>query len=357
MVGFGEVTEETALAGVVVDVDTTTITGAAGEEEAPIRSVEVRLEVDRPSSAIIRSADVDDSNFDWIDGGKIKEGLPLSISMGYANSTTPVFYGEVTGLELELSPESAPRTTIRGHDLLHRLLRNYPTVVYSKKRDSDIVSDIAKRNGISFSGSTTTIQHEYLLQTGQSDLDFVTARAVALGFEFLMEDKNLVFRPRNIKASPTMEISRTGEKVELYVRTSILGQVGAVSIRGWDPTTQKPIKAEAPIANVSALMGGTTLGAKIAESAVGAAIGSAAGSVTSQAVADQIARAQLESGVLNYITCEATIVGTPTLRAGMTVELKEIGTRLSGIYYLERVSHIFEDGEYSTRIFGKRSAA
>ncbi len=353
---FGEITEETALAEVVIDVDTTTISGAAGHDEAPIRSVEVRLEVDRPSSAVIRSADVDEDSFDWIDGGKIQEGFPLTVSMGYSKSTTPVFYGEVTGLELELSPEAAPRTTIRGHDLLHRLLRNYPTVVYSKKKDSDIVSDIAKRNGLSFSGSTTTIQHEYILQNGQSDLEFVAARAKALGFEFLMEEQKLLFRPRNIKASPSIEISRTGEKLDLYVRTSILGQVGAVSVRGWDPTTQKPIEAEAPVAKVTALMGGKKLGAKLADETLGAAIGTASGAITTQAVADQIARSQLEEGLLKYITCEATIVGTPTLRAGMTVELKEIGSRLSGTYYLQRVIHTFEDGEYSTQILGRRSA-
>lgn len=354
---IGEIKEETAIAEIAVEVDTTLLTGAAGQDDTPIRSVEVCLEVDQPSSAIIRSADVDEDSFDWIDGKTVKEGFPLVVKMGYGKSTTPVFNGEVTGLELELSPEAAPRTTIRGHDLLHRLLRNCPTVVYSKKRDSDIVADIAKRNGLTFSGSKTTIQHEYVLQNGQSDLEFVESRARALGFEFFMDDKKLIFRPRNVKASPSLKISRTGEKLDLYVRTSILGQVGAVAIRGWDPTTQKPIKAEAPVAKVTALMGGKVVGAKVAEDALGTAVGGAMGSVTSQAMADQIARSQLESGVLNYITCEATIVGTPTLRAGMTVELTEIGTRFSGIYYLTRVTHKFEDGEFSTQIEGRRSAS
>ena len=85
--------KDSVVAALVVDVDGTKLT-TTSSEGVPITRVTVTLEVDRPGSFVIESADLDSSDFEWIDGGSVSEGKPVTISMGWGNDLGVVMIGD-----------------------------------------------------------------------------------------------------------------------------------------------------------------------------------------------------------------------------------------------------------------------
>jgi phage protein D len=47
-------------------------------------------------------------------------------------------------------------------------------------------------------------------------------------------------------------------------------------------------------------------------------------------------------------------VGLPKLRAGTLIEIKGVGTRLSGTYYVTKTTHTIGDGGYTTQFECRR---
>ncbi|MCA9688107.1 MAG: phage late control D family protein [Myxococcales bacterium] len=338
-------------ATVSVEVESTSLSGDLGTS---IQRVEVRQELDRPGSCTITSNDLDSDTYDWIDGGDVSEALSLKVTMGYTSDSAAVFDGEVTGLELDYSTESVTRVSIRGYDRLHRLARGRRTLAFLKKKDSDIAADIAKLNGLTAESTATSITHEYVLQSEQTDLAFLLARARAIGFEVLTVGKALHFRPRQFTHSALLTVSRT-EFSALNIRSSVIGQPGSVEIRGWDPANQKPLIGKAAVSNLASVPSGQSTGLALADGSFKAVIAAAPGhAITVQAVADAAAIAELETFALDYVTCEGSLPGLHALKPGEVLEIADAGARFSGEYYLTRVTHIYESGSYSTDIVGKR---
>ncbi|MEZ4384620.1 MAG: contractile injection system protein, VgrG/Pvc8 family [Nannocystaceae bacterium] len=343
------------VSAVIVDVDGVKLT-SSGDGHLPVLRVEVTLEVDRPGSFVIETADLDAESFEWIDGGSVAEGKPVTISMGWGDDIAAVMTGEITGLELDVAASEAPRVTIRGFDRLHRLTRGRKTVAYAEVKDSEIAAKIASANGLTAAVQATKEKHAYVLQAEETDLAFLSARARANGYVLLVDGTTLSFKPRPLADAADFTVDAKSDLLELSVRTSILGQVGTHAVRGWSAAEQAPLVAEAK-ASAAAKMGGKKTGGELADERIGAVVGQVTGlPITSQAQADAAAAAEAEAEALRHVSCEVTVSGVNTLRQGTIAAIRGYGDRFSGSYYLDRVSHTFADGTYTTSLSGKRSA-
>ena len=252
--------------------------------------------------------------------------------------------------------EQMPRVTIRGFDRLHRLTRGRKTVAYAEVKDSEIAEKIASANGLTASVEATAEKHPYVLQAEETDLAFLAARARAIGYSLFVEDTVLYFVPRPLGDSADFTVDAKSDLLELSVRTSILGQVGGVAVRGWDPAEQAALVAEGK-ASAAVKMGGSKTGGQLADERIGAAVGQVAGfPITTQAQADAAAAAEVQEAALRHASCEVTLIGAYTLRQGTIAAISGYGTRFSGNYYLDKVSHTFADGEYRTTFSGRRTA-
>jgi len=79
-------------------------------------------------------------------------------------------------------------------------------------------------------------------------------------------------------------------------------------------------------------------------------------SVVSAEEAGQMARARLEAASLGYITGRGSCAGRPDLMARKVVELKGLGRRFSGKYYVTSTTHTMGNGGYRTDFEVKRNA-
>ena len=70
--------------------------------------------------------------------------------------------------------------------------------------------------------------------------------------------------------------------------------------------------------------------------------------VTSQEEAKALAIALLRERAYSYITATGQVIGIPDLRPGNNIEVKGVGKRFCGTYYVTKVEHTLGSSGYLT---------
>jgi phage protein D len=292
----------------------------------------------------------------WADDDLFAVGNAMEIEMGYTKPLSPIAKGEITGLELEVEQGKPPTLTVRGYDRSHRLTRGHKTRSFIKMADSDIAARIAQEQGLSVSTVSTKVKLDYVMQHNQTDLAFLRQRAALIGYEVVVLDRKLHFRPHQTNTSAVVTLKASLDLVDFFPRLSARNQAGAVEVRGWNPKTKKALVGKAP-SKPKTVMGKST-GLKTADKAFGKAVVKHVNRpVFTQAEADQIAAGQLDTMALDFITGDGTCFGQPALRAGHVIAIQEIGTRFSGEYYVTSATHTYtSENGYRTTFTVRRNA-
>lgn len=336
------------------------------EAIAALQTAVITDDLDAPSmfALTLTSWDTEAGEFfTWLDDDTFALGTAIDIQLGYGSKLKPLISGEITGLEPEFAPDSPPTLTVRGHDLRHRLMHEHKTRSFTKMALSDIARQVINDAGLKEKVTATRDKLDYVLQHNQTDLAFLQSQARRIGYEVVMVDKILHFRPQQFdqaKAKP-LTLSPKANHLEFSPRLSSLGQVKQVEIRGWNPREQtrdkQPILGKAS-ANQDEIgkMGGTTSGPMAALASSRYAV--VTQPVTTQAEADQLAKVEFNQRALNYISGDGTCTGQVDLRAGRVIEIADIGDRFSGLYYVVSAVHTYTpEQSYSTQFTVRRNAA
>jgi Phage protein D len=80
---------------------------------------------------------------------------------------------------------------------------------------------------------------DYVMQHNQSDFEFLGERARRIGYELVVKDKTLSFRPRKSDGSPVLTLHRDVELLDFNARLTTMSQVEKVSVQGGVPRTRK----------------------------------------------------------------------------------------------------------------------
>ncbi len=332
----------------------------APEAEADLISATISEDLEAPSMFELKFVtwDVEKQQFTWIDGDIFELGDQVEIQLGYEKDLKTVMVGEVTGLEPEFGQDTTPILVVRGHDLRHRLLRGRQTKSFTQMKDSDIVSQIAREKGLTTKAEDTKVKLEYVLQHNQTDWEFLQERAARIGYEVMLEDKTLYFRPHDSGQEKLFTLTYGDDLLDFLPRLSTMTQAYQVRVQGWLPLDKKSVFGKAAAGKEGAKMGGDTSGAKAVQKAFSLASHTVVSQpVSSKAEADQMALGQFQNIVIAYITGEGTCHGIPDLRIGKTIEIAGVGKRFSGLYYVSATEHNYgrEQG-YKTSFTVRRNA-
>jgi uncharacterized protein len=325
---------------------------------AHLVEVTVDEDVSVPSLFMLRLAEADDLTkaFRWVDDDRLFAiGNGVEIRFAHAGAMTKVINGEITALEPDFGAGGRPSLTVRGYDRRHRLQRGHKTRTFVERKDSDIAAQIAGEAGLTAQATDSGIVLDYILQNNCTDLELLQERAVQIGWEVVVEDKTLFFRPTGNAGSEALSLTLYEDLTEFSPRLSTAGQVGEVTVRGWDPKNKQLIKSTAD--HPGSRMGGQRSGAELVTAFGTAALIEAERAVASQAEADQIARGLFNRTALELIVGEGACNGRADLRAGTVIGLRGIGKRFSGSYYVTRAIHRYTaDRGYETRFQVRRTA-
>jgi phage protein D len=277
--------------------------------------------------------------------------------MGYRDHLERLFQGEITGLEPEFPNEQPPMLTVRGYDRRHRLMGKRKTRTFLRMKDSDIANQIAADWSLRPEVEDTRVVLDYVLQHNQTDFAFLHERAQRIGYEMVVIDRTLHFRPRQNSGSATLKLSREVELLDFYVRLSTIGQVEEVLVQGWNPKTKEEFVARSGTGDERP-MAGSASGPVTAQRAFG---GTGAATVNtpvqSQSEADQMANGWFGENALYYVVGHGVCIGRPDLKAGLLVEIEGLGRRFSGPYYVTSTEHKFKPSTgYRTAFTVRRNA-
>jgi len=209
----------------------------------------------------------DTQEFKWVDGDLLVEGAEVEIKVGFVDDLRSMLKGEVTALEPEFSPGEAPTLKIHGYDLLHRFRRGRNTRSFVNMKDSQIAEQIAGELGLRAQADDTQITHEYVLQSNQTDVDFLMERARRIRYEVTVKDKTLNFRKAANNKDKLVSLDFGLTLTSFYPRLNTLRQVSEVVVQGWNHKTKKAITSKAQAGDEVSKMGGSKLGASISKEA------------------------------------------------------------------------------------------
>ncbi|MGG6297736.1 phage late control D family protein [Leptolyngbya sp. AN02str] len=327
---------------------------------AALQQARVVTEVDIPGmfSLELTSRNLMPGDVLWVDEKTFNIGTPVEIKTAQEEL---LIEGEITALELECAKETVSTLIVRGYDYRHRLGRNRATLTFTQMKDSDIVTQIAKKANLKSEVTDTGITHDYVLQHNQSDLDFLQARAKRIGYEISIRGKMLTFHPqakRDALKDPAILKLRVPEEVTRFSpRLSCANQVAQTEVRGWNMRDKTPVVGRSGNQPWATGMGRES-GAYEASQAFGQVKHRQVNQpVATAAEADQIAQGQFRQMALGYITGDGQCVGQARLQAGCMVEIQKVGDRFGGQYYITAATHIFgPERGYTTEFSFKRDA-
>jgi phage protein D len=318
-----------------IDVD-----GSPLVEEAHAAVMEVRVEenVDLPDLCLIRVVDAD---LRWIDDVTFAIGKALSVEMGRDRELEPVFEGEITGIEVDPTPEGLFTLVVRAYDRSHRLHRGEQTRTYVQATDADIATQIAREAGLRPQVDATPEVYEYVLQDNQSHFDFLRDRAAAIGYHFWVEGRDLHFRQLEAPAGQAVTLAYGRELSRFRAAMTAGRQVGELLVRAWNPDRKEVIVGRANRSEARPDIGQSETGGEVAGEAFGEATAVVVDEpVRNQAEADALAQALYDALTRAFIRVEGETTGHAAVRVGGSVDLQQLGDRFSGTYHVSEVVHV-----------------
>ncbi len=332
--------------------------GLPAAAHADLRSVTVQEDLQALSMFTLELHNWDQAQLQvsWSDSPLFAVGNQMEIWLGYVGDLHKVMLAEITSLEPVFTTDQPPLLMVRGYDLRHRLARGRKTRTFAKMKDSAIASQIAREAGLGTQVDDTKVTHEYVIQSNQSDWEFLQRRASLIGYEIYVREKVLYFRWPPSAAQPADKLSLGEDITEFSPRLTSLTQASEVAVRGW---SVKEKKAVVGTMRTAPDPGGRPSGSATARRAFGAASVAILGQpARNLAEADSIAQGQFAAMASTYVEGDVVAHGRPQLQAGTVVDIAGAGQAFSGPYYITSVTHmVTPEHGYHTSFTVQRNAA
>jgi phage protein D len=335
-----------------------------GESADNISRIEVTQEPNTLDHLQLTLAN-DDPDLPWNTGGGpswptlFREGTEVELSLGYGSDLTKVFQGEVTAIAAVFAEDTASTVDVHCRSFLHRLSRSALTKTFLRQKDSAIAAQIGRQAGLRVQATDSKVQHPFVMQYNETNLEFLLERASRIGYELLVDGKTLVFRPATDQSAPVATLAHgDGLLLSATLREELLGQGGMVTVRAVDPVRGELLLGKAAADGMlEPAPTGARSGATVSRRAFGAADHVVVDRpLASKAEADALATSILNGRARSFATGSVTSLGLPALRAGVVLKLEGLGKKFSGSYYIVQATHTLSDDGYVTGVRVRRNA-
>jgi phage protein D len=299
----------------------------------------------------------------WIDSGSFDEGTEVNIRLGYVDNLAFEFEGEITAVSASFPESGLPTLAVRGFSFYHRLQRRRRRKPFKSATDSGIAEEIAKDMGWGSEVDVTDVERPLVSSDSATYDSILKSRAQRINFEVAVKKKVLHFqKPGYMESLSPQHSFEWGSSLRSFSPSlTTFGMVTHVAVRS--PQTargrgRKPLVSVAMAtdrAHQQYSMGKRT-GPQIAlEEFQANELLHEDHDIENQKEADAVALAQLEAKALGFISGRGSCIGNPKLKARSVIELRGLGERFSGTYYVTSVTHTIDAGGYRTDFEVKRN--
>lgn len=318
--------------------------------------------VDEESKADKLNLKIDNWNLDQFDNPIWTKGTILEVTWGYPGAMSPIRRAIVQKIKGFRS------LTIEAHGMamcMHKVKRSR---VWTNQTLAEIARAVAQSYGAEFgvpSGTTgenikidSALDRKvgHRVQASETDASFLTRLARRHGLQFYVDSTGLHFKTRNLQQTPVRSwtwFNGEGELIDLDIENDVTARAGAVTKKGLDPLSKKLINHKAD--NESTKRDGLAAVVEIVDPRTGAHTFQkrSAEEHTEHTTeptgpgAKSHAEGKYRETQHRTVRLSFTAEGDADVLAKRVIEIKGIGRRLSGKYYINSVTHTIENNGYT----------
>jgi phage baseplate assembly protein gpV len=295
-----------------------------------------------------------DPNRTVIEQGRFTMGAKVEIKVVSEGAPEGelILQGEITALEAEVEPDRTV-TVVRGYDPSHRLQRGTVTETHLDVTYGDVAGKIAQRRGLKKgnTGDNSTI-HEAVIQWNQSDWDFLSALAAEIDHEVVVADGELHFRPPaesseapeegDLEADNPRQLTFGRNLLRLRAVVTAAEQIEEVQVRSWDVKNKEAIEGTARQQSAARSARSGADPSDLAKTFSGGTLTYPALAVISKEMADATAGSLAQQVASACSELDGVAQGNPSLRAGTTVSLSNVGKPFDGRYVITSCRHTYD---------------
>ena len=292
----------------------------------------------------------------------LSEGKTVVISEKENGKNNVIFDGEICSVGLEFSeymPSGQLFAVAQGYDRSHRLHRGRNTKTFIQSSVSDAAKKVIQGAGLRASVDSTSGVQDYIIQSNQTDWEFLWQLAHQVGYELYVKESTVNFKKPQENRGATIDLEWGIDLSQFRTRSSLAFQESAVTVRGWDIKTKKAIVGKASTGKGGPKTQDTRSGIQQAKDAFKeSSVLVLDKPVQTQAEAEKMAQSLIDSLTGTFIQAEGvTDHGMSNIVPGVKVKISGIGKR-SGDYYITATTHRYTGHEGYTTSFvvgGRRS--
>ena len=263
------------------------------------------------------------------------------VSVKLGTGTTDLFSGEVVAMEPGYQVDGTSSMQLRALDKMHRLGRGRKTRFWNDMKDSDVAQEVGAESGLPVDADDTSEILPYILQRNETNVAFLKRLAARNNYALRVQDGKLLFKKTSFQGTPA-KITMGDSLRSMRMSFNSMDQVQQVIVRGWDISKKEEIVGTATLGDITSI-GGGQLGAQVSS-----AFGDATAYVTdvpvsSQAMANQIAKAELERLARQFCHGSCSVSGSDKIRSGTMVEFDGLSAGCNGKFFVMASRHIISN--------------
>jgi len=318
---------------------------------------------DHAEEADAASFEVTNRKNQRIDHPLFERGNAVEVFLGYGRQPPKIFEGVISVVEPHFPQDGVPTLSITAYDRSYLLRKKGDQDnAFPDRSPNEIVREVARRYRFRDDDILTPDEppkRNYTQQESETDWEFLKGLADEIGFELYVELGVLHFqKPRTRPDIVPGTFAYRKNLLSFEPSLSVDKPVSKVIVRGWDAAAKQPFQVEVddPFAADRDVLG-EQAGSDLLSEGFGESVRILHDVVAeSESHARSIALAYFRQREFELITATGSCVGEPELKAKRLIQIGGVGQRFSGLYYLTRVTHRFDDGGYICEFEAKRNA-
>lgn len=278
-------------------------------------------------------------------------GKEITVALGPGTPQPQLFRGRITALEATYAHGGGAQLVVLAEDRLQDLRMTRRTRSFEQMSDAAIIEQIAKEHSLTPRVALDGEEHAVVAQVNQSDLAFIRERARSLGGEVWVDTEGLHAQARPARGgSPSAVLAYGVELMAFSVRADLAHQCTELGVTSWDTAAKATIVETAGQAALGAELNGDQGGGTLLSQKFGSYRQYLVHSVVlTGAEARALAQARYCERARQFVTGTGLADGTPEVRAGKYIRLRNLGRMFDGTYYVVRATHTYNlDHGYRT---------
>jgi uncharacterized protein involved in type VI secretion and phage assembly len=337
--------------GVIIEADGTVL-----PDDVQIMSVDVVNKVGQIAECRITLVDGNpaEQEFPLTDDAKLKPGTEIKVKAHYGGGTAQeIFSGVIIGLRTRISGGDASCTLdLDCRSKAVKLHQVRTSALYTEKKDSDIISEIANGAGLSPQVTATSATHKQILRSDCTDWEYVRLLAERNGLLVHCDGSDLYAKEPDISAAAVLAITFGTDILEVDLEISAQRAFSGAAMTSWNINDQSTQQADSQ-AFAGPKWGNLTINTLadvvLTGSPKGPVLATPADLETD--LLRTYASAIVQGTELGRIVGTVRFPGSALAKPNTNIELAGLSERMNGAAFVTGVEHRLESGGWVTTAY------